>query len=102
GRARFGQGNTDNPRGDEDGTRAASVRHFVGFLKALDKGPYNVVGHSRGGYVVARATLDHPRLIESCVLIDSNTASPGPGRNEIVFATNPYQARTLEPSRWPY
>jgi pimeloyl-ACP methyl ester carboxylesterase len=82
---RLGQGYTDNPKRDEDWTMAASVRHFVGFLKALDKGPYNVVGHSRGGYVVARTTLDYPRLIESCVLIDSNTASPGPGRNEIVL-----------------
>jgi 2-hydroxy-6-oxonona-2,4-dienedioate hydrolase len=99
---RLGQGYTDNPQRDEDWTMAASVRHFTGFLKALGKAPYNVVGHSRGGYVVARAALDHPRLIESCVLIDSNTASPGPGRNEIVFALNPHKPGTLEASRWTY
>ena len=99
---RLGQGYTDNPKRDEDWTMAAAVRHFTGFLKALEKGPYNVVGHSRGGYVVARTTLDHPRLIESCIMIDSNTASPGPGRNEIVFALNPHKPGTLEASRWTY
>jgi 2-hydroxy-6-oxo-6-(2'-carboxyphenyl)-hexa-2,4-dienoate hydrolase len=56
---RLGQGYTDNPRRDEDWTMAASVRHFAGFLAALGYAPYNLVGHSRGGYVVARVTLDH-------------------------------------------
>jgi 2-hydroxy-6-oxonona-2,4-dienedioate hydrolase len=99
---RLGQGYTDNPKRDEDWTMAASVRHFAGFLKALGHAPYNLVGHSRGGYVVARTTLDFPRLVESCVLIDSNTASPGPGRNEIVFALNPHKPGTLESSRYVY
>jgi 2-hydroxy-6-oxo-6-(2'-carboxyphenyl)-hexa-2,4-dienoate hydrolase len=99
---RLGQGYTDNPKRDDDWTMAASVRHFAGFLKALGLGPYNVVGHSRGGYVVARVTLDHPELVESCVVIDSNSAAPGAGRNEIVFATNPYKPGTLESSRWGY
>ena len=72
---------------------AASVRHFAGFLKALGGGPFNLVGHSRGGYVVARTTLDYPRLVESCVLIDSNTASPGPGRNETCLRAQSAQAR---------
>ena len=52
--------------------------------------------------MVARTTLDYPRLVESCVLIDSNTASPGPGRNEIVFALNPHKPGTLESSRFVY
>ena len=99
---RLGQGFTDNPKREEDWAMAGSCRHFAGFLQALAVGPCNVVGHSRGGYVVLRTTLDHPRLIESCVLIDSNTASPGPGRNEIVFATNPYKPGTIESSRWGY
>src|SRR5262245_37324578 len=99
---RIGQGYTDNPKRDEDWTMAAAVRHMAGFLKALGYAPYNLVGHSRGGYVVARVTMDYPRLVESCILIDSNTASPGPGRNEIVFALNPYKAGTLEASRWTY
>jgi pimeloyl-ACP methyl ester carboxylesterase len=99
---RLGQGYTDNPKRDEDWTMAAAVRHMAGFLRAPGYAPYNLVGHSRGGYVVARVTMDDPRLVESCMMIDSNTASPGPGRNEIVFALNPYKAGTLEASRWTY
>jgi 2-hydroxy-6-oxonona-2,4-dienedioate hydrolase len=99
---RLGQGYTDNPKRDEDWTMGAAVSHLAGFLKAVGHAPYNLVGHSRGGYVVGRVTLDYPRLVESCVMIDSNTASPGPGRNEIVFALNPHKPGTLESSRWTY
>ncbi len=99
---RLGQGYTDNPKRDEDWAMTASVRHLAGFLKALGDGPYTLVGHSRGGYCVARVTLDHPRLIESCVIIDSNTAAPGAGRNEIVFACNPHKPGTIEASRYVY
>ncbi len=99
---RLGQGYTGNPGRDEDWTMAASVRHFAGFLAALGHAPYNLVGHSRGGYVVARVTLDYPRLVESCIMIDSSTASPSPGRNEILFSLNPYKPGTVEASRWTY
>lgn len=99
---RLGQGYTDNPQRDEDYTMGAACRHFARFLEVLGAAPYNLVGHSRGGYVVLWTTLYHPRLVESCVGIDSNTASPGPGRNEIVFATNPHKPGTIEASRWGY
>ena len=99
---RIGQGYTDNPKRDEDCTMAASVRHVTRFLALLGKGPYNLVGHSRGGYVAARITLDTPRLVNSCVIVDSNTAAPGTGRNDVVFCTNPYVPGTLWSSRWVY
>jgi 2-hydroxy-6-oxonona-2,4-dienedioate hydrolase len=99
---RLGQGYTDKPTREADWTMAAAVRHAAAFLKAHGKGPYNLVGHSRGGYVAARVTLDYPKLVESCVIVDSNTASPGPGRNEIVFALNPYKPGTIASSRWTY
>lgn len=99
---RLGQGYTDNPKSDGGYTMAASVSHFAGFLKALGRPAYHVVGHSRGGYVACRTTLDHPRLVASCVLVDSGTAAPGPGRGEIVFALNPHKAGTLESSRYVY
>jgi 2-hydroxy-6-oxonona-2,4-dienedioate hydrolase len=99
---RLGQGFTDNPKKDSDYAMAASVLHVAAFMRAHGRAPYHVVGHSRGGYVAARLALDHPKLVTSCVIIDSNTAAPGQGRNEIVFALNPYQAGTLEASRWVY
>ena len=99
---RIGQGFTDNPKRDEDCTMAASVRHVTRFLALLGKGPYHLVGHSRGGYVAARIALDTPRLVSSCVIVDSNTAAPGTGRNDVVFCTNPYVPGTPWSSRWVY
>jgi pimeloyl-ACP methyl ester carboxylesterase len=99
---RLGQGYTDNPNRDEDCTMAASVRHATRFLEKLGQGPYHLVGHSRGGYVTARITLDCPRLVNSCVIVDSNTAAPGTGRNDVVFCTNPHKPGTLASSRWVY
>ncbi len=97
---RLGQGVTGNPTSDQDWTMAAAVRHVKRFLRTLAVGPYNLVGHSRGGYVVTRVTLDEPALVESCVIVDSNTVAPGPGRNDVVFATNPHQPGTLEAARF--
>ncbi len=99
---RIGQGWTDNPKRDEDCTMAASVRHATRFLELLGKGPCHLVGHSRGGYVAARIALDTPRLVSSCVIVDSNTAAPGTGRNDVVFCTNPYVPGTSWSSRWVY
>lgn len=99
---RLGQGYTDNPKSDADYTMAASCAHFEGFLKALGRPSYHVVGHSRGGYVACRTTLDHPRLVASCVLIDSGSAAPGPARGEIVFALNPHKPGTVDASRYVY
>jgi pimeloyl-ACP methyl ester carboxylesterase len=31
------------------------------------------VGHSRGAYLVARLTLEHPELFKTCILVDTNT-----------------------------
>lgn len=99
---RLGQGYTDNPKRNEDCTMAASVRHVTRFLELLGLGPYNLVGHSRGGYVAARVALDTPRLVNSCVIVDSNSAAPATGRNDIVFCTNPHKPGTLAASRWVY
>lgn len=99
---RLGQGYTDNPPEGVEWSMASVCRHFAGFLRAIGGGPFHLIGHSRGGYVVCRTTLDHPDLVTSCVMIDSSTGAPGRGRNEIVFATNPHKPGTPEASRWVY
>ena len=99
---RLGQGYTDNPKRDDDCTMEGSVRHATRFLELLGKGPYNLVGHSRGAYVAARIALDTPRLVNACVIVDSNSAAPSPGRNDILFCNNPFPPGTLESSRWVY
>jgi 2-hydroxy-6-oxonona-2,4-dienedioate hydrolase len=87
---RLGQGYTDNPLHDCDYTLGAAVAHVTAFLEKIGKGPYHLVGHSRGGYVVCWITLAHPELVKSCFMIDSATSAPGMERNPYVFATNPH------------
>jgi pimeloyl-ACP methyl ester carboxylesterase len=97
---KLGQGYTDNPLLDEDYSMAGQVTHMANFMRALPFGPFHLVGHSRGGYVACRLTLEFPELVSSCVIVDSNTCAPGIGRNEIVFACNPFPAGSREASGW--
>ena len=96
---KLGQGYTDNPK-DDDYSMAAVVRHAHGFLAALGLEDVHVVGHSRGGYLVCRLTLDHPERIRSCVIVDSNTLAPGIPRSEIVLANPPEPRLSRESQRW--
>ena len=97
---KLGQGHTDNPKSDEDYTMAAVVRHAHQFLVAMGLKNAHVIGHSRGGYLVARLTLDHPELIRSCIIIDSGTLSPGPSKSESIMAGAPKPRLSRESQRW--
>jgi pimeloyl-ACP methyl ester carboxylesterase len=97
---KLGQGYTGLPLRDEDYTLSGQAVHMAQFMEALGAGPYHVVGHSRGAYTASRVTLDYPDLVRSCVLIDTNSSAPGPGRNEIVFACSPHSPGTREASDW--
>ncbi len=93
---RLGQGKTDAPLKDSDYTMAASVAHVIGLLEVIGGGPFHLVGHSRGGYVACRITIDRPDLVTSCVIVDSATCSPGIERNDYVFADQPHPPFTRE------
>jgi 2-hydroxy-6-oxonona-2,4-dienedioate hydrolase len=97
---KLGQGHTDNPQSDEDYTMAAVVRHAYGFLRALGLRNVHPVGHSRGAYLVARLTLEHPELFKSCILVDTNTLAPGISKNETVMANPPLPRLSRESQRW--
>jgi pimeloyl-ACP methyl ester carboxylesterase len=97
---RLGQGFTESPKRDEDFTMAASVCHVADFVRAVGIEPCHVVGHSRGGYVAARLTMDHPELVRSCTIVSSNTIAPGAASNEIMFADNPYPSFSRERARF--
>jgi 2-hydroxy-6-oxonona-2,4-dienedioate hydrolase len=99
---RLGQGYTDNPKTDDDYTIGAAVEHVIAFLEKLGKGPYHLVGHSRGGYVACTITLTRPDLVASCFMIDSATSAPGMERNPYVFATNPHPRRSREAALYCY
>ena len=74
---KLGQGYTGNPKRDADYTMHAVVQHLGAFLRKLNLANTHLVGHSRGGYVTARLTLEQPDLVESCTCVDSNTLGPG-------------------------
>jgi 2-hydroxy-6-oxonona-2,4-dienedioate hydrolase len=97
---KLGQGLTDNPVRDADWSLRGQVAHLRAFIEALGLGPVHLVGHSRGGYVACRVALDRPELVKSLVLADSNTAAPGPGRNELEFLDNPHRPGTRAGARW--
>jgi len=97
---KLGQGHTDNPKRDEDYTMAATVRHAHQFIQMLGLKDVHVIGHSRGGYVVARLTLEHPEIVRSCIIVDSGTLAPGPSETESIMAQAPQPRLTRESQRW--
>ena len=97
---KLGQGYTGNPLTDGDYTMHAVVQHLGAFLRKMKLENVHLVGHSRGGYVVARLTLEQPDLVTSCTCVDSNTLAPGVGMNEVVLANPPHPALSRECQRW--
>ena len=97
---KLGQGYTDNPKRDSDYTMHAVVQHLGAFLNKLGLEDCHLVGHSRGGYVTARLTLEQPEIVVSCTCVDSNTLAPGVGMNEVVLAKPPHPPLSRECQRW--
>ena len=98
---KLGQGHTDNPKND-DYTMNSAVQHANGFIRALGLSDVHLAGHSRGGYLVCRLTLEQPNLIASCTIIDSNTCAPGRGLNDVVLAGAPRPHLSRECQKWIY
>jgi 2-hydroxy-6-oxonona-2,4-dienedioate hydrolase len=97
---KLGQGHTDNPKTDNDYTMAAVVAHTVGFIETLGLKNVHIIGHSRGGYIVGRLTLEHPELVRSCIIVDSGTLAPGPSKTEYIMAHAPQPRLSRESQRW--
>jgi pimeloyl-ACP methyl ester carboxylesterase len=73
---KLGQGYTGNPETDADYTFGRLYRHAVALLERLDLGPGHVVGHSMGALLAVRVALDHPELVRTVTVVDSNTVAP--------------------------
>ena len=97
---KLGQGYTENPKSDDEYTMAAVVKHAYQTLRALSIESAHLVGHSRGGYLTCRLTVDYPEIAKSCVIVSSNTCAPGTGGNEKAFANQPKPSLTAESQRW--
>ncbi len=70
---KIGAGFTDNPKSDQEYVIGTAVRHAYDFLKTMKISSAHLVGHSRGGYAVLRLALEHPELVKTLVIVDSNT-----------------------------
>lgn len=73
---KLGQGYTDNPRNDSDYNMTAVTQHIYRFIEALGLQKVHLVGHSRGALPAARIAADHPGMITTLTLFDSNTLAP--------------------------
>lgn len=107
---KLGQGFTDLPKRDEDYTMAAVIDHAYKFIKAMGLSSVHLVGHSRGGYLVTRLTLEHPELVSTLTIVDSSTTAPGEnpsnaqerdqGRRGRLLAAAPRPLLSRESLRW--
>lgn len=97
---KVGQGFTDNPKDDEY-TIQAVVRHAFGFIHAMGLKKVHLVGHSRGGYLVTRLTLEHPDMVTTCTVVDSSTTAPGVNKYRAnLLANAPRPLLTKESIKW--
>ncbi|MDA2934501.1 alpha/beta hydrolase [Acidobacteria bacterium AH-259-D05] len=107
---KLGQGFTDLPQSDEDYTMAAIIGHAHDFIQEMGLKKVHLVGHSRGAYVVTRLTLEHPELVRTLVIVDSNTIAPGENprdaqerskmRRGKLLADTPKPLLTKESLKW--
>lgn len=97
---KIGQGETDNPKSDDDYTMQAVTDHALRCLEILDLGECHIVGHSRGAYLTCRMTLEDPSRIASNIMVDTGTLGPGWSRTGIVFADKPAPYLGRESQRW--
>lgn len=76
---KLASGMTDNPASDLDISLHGEVRHMVGFIRTLGLEQVHLVGQSRGAGLAFLLAYEHPELVRTLVLIDSETASPPVG-----------------------
>jgi len=59
---------------------------LVTLMRILGRTPFHAVGHDRGGYVVQRLSLDHPRVVDRLVVIGDVPIGEALGRCDARFA----------------
>ncbi len=70
---KLGMGLTDNPASDSGYSMQATLDHIYRFLETLGLENLHLVGHSRGGLPVANIAVNHPEMVKTLTIFDSNT-----------------------------
>ncbi|MCH7803578.1 MAG: alpha/beta hydrolase [Acidobacteria bacterium] len=89
---KLGQGHTDNPQRDADYTMMAVTQHIYRFMETVGIQKVHLVGHSRGALPAVRIAVDHPEMVQTLTLFDSNTLAledPNAPRRRTPPATQP-------------
>ncbi len=90
---KLGQGYTDNPIRDADYTMLGVAHHIYRFMETLGLQKVHLAGHSRGALPSLRIAADHPEMIETLTIYDSNTLNPA--------TLNPPSQTTSAPTQPP-
>ena len=76
---KLASGMTGNPEEDRDYSLEGEVRHMVEFIRTLGLDEIHLIGQSRGAGLALLLSVEHPEMIKTLVLVDSETASPTVG-----------------------
>ena len=79
---KLASGMTDNPPDDRDISLEGEVRHMVEFIRTLGHDSVHLVGQSRGGGLTFLLSVEHPEMVRTHVIVDSETAAPEVGDYE--------------------
>src|SRR5262249_24726257 len=73
---KLGQGYTDNPTDPGAYTFTSAVDHATALIEQLADEPVDLVGHSLGGLLASRLTIERPELVRSLVIVNSGSTAP--------------------------
>ena len=76
---KLASGMTGNPKDDGDYSLEGEVRHMVEFIRTLGFDEIHLIGQSRGAGLAFLLSVQHPEMVKTLVLVDSETASPPVG-----------------------
>jgi len=99
---KLGQGETDDPRSDEDWTIAAVIRHAKQFIETMGIPDFHIAGHSRGGLPAARIAIDLSSRVRSLTVFNSNTLAPDDPSTPEDFYIRLLAAQPPKSPKWPH
>lgn len=78
----LGAGMTDNPATPDGYNMAAMVRHIYEFVRTQELGRIHLVGQSTGAGTALLFAAQHPEMVRTLVIVNSNSAAPAVGETD--------------------